>query len=154
MEKNHLQWGATLIIGLMSIFFGIQTAELVFNLYPDEIWWMKVVMVASIDGFCLIWYLAKLFYPFRLKSSYDAAVVMWWVCFAISAFCSIILMNFFADTRLHMALDPNWLIGGFWAITGCFIVNLVVFCCVVDAEKGPASIEFVNKIEAPAVKKN
>lgn len=154
MHRKDLAWGGGIILFGAALFFAFQTAELIWTLYTSEIWYMKVVMVAAIDGFCAIWYVAKLFYPFKVEDNYHKAVFMFRLCFWISALCSVIQMNLLMDTRLHMNFDPAWLVGGFWAATLCFIINLAVFSKVVESERGVPSIDGVNYQIPASIKKN
>lgn len=144
-ELRTMQWGSTGILALFAAVFAWQTGELIWTLYTGEIWYMKLMMVFTIDGFSAIWFVAKVFYPFSFEDNYDKARNMFRICFWMSAACSIIYMNFMMDTRLSMDFSPNWLIAGFWGITLVFIWNLSVFAGVVESEKGRPSIEFVNK---------
>lgn len=150
---NTMKWGGGLIIALFSVLFAYQTSELIFLLYTNENTLTKILMVVSIDGFLAVWYLAKMFYRFKLKKNLDKCKLMWWVTFGESALCTFILMNFFMDSRLSFHLDSSFLIAGFVATTAGFIVNFLVFCTVVDSEASIHS-EAHFQLAEPASKKN
>src|SRR5512146_142964 len=137
MQESRPGWmkfGGAVILVLMSIGFAAQTTELVTQLYPKETWIMQATMVFSIDGFCGVWMLAKMFYHFKLTKNNEKVNALWWVTFSASAAASFVQMLLSASSLLSFTVDPHILIIAMLGVLLMFFTNLISLALIIDSE--------------------
>lgn len=133
-RPGWMKFGGAAIMVLMSIGFAAQTAELVIKLYPTENWIMQATLVFSIDGFCGVWFLAKMFYKFKNPRNQKVANNLWWVTFSASAAASFVQMLLSASSLLNFQIDSNILFVAMLGVLLIFFANLISLALTIESE--------------------
>ena len=149
-----MKWGAVAmcaILALSLVGFGLQTYQLVSELFPRDSEVMRYFAVGSLDGAGIIFLVLDMFWAFRVPDHRTLVNGMYKICFAGSGLATFCQILFFDAIRINASIPTPLLTFVYIVIAVLTTVDVYVLVTIVH---GHYSVTTFNDVLVTQEKKS